>query len=143
MSSTADFSPYRRSTVGYDRLFDHLEHGRSEPQDGYPQVDLERLGEDSFRITLAVPGFDPEDIEVVSHQSQLTISGKQGEPDTSRTFLHRGIVVRPFERRFELADYVQVQEANLDKGLLYITLKRVIPEAMKPHRVPIGGAQPR
>lgn len=138
-----DFSPYRRSTVGFDRLFDFLESaGRAEP-DNYPPFDIEKLSDDSYRITLAVAGFKREEIEIVAHQNMLTISGQRGE-DRGRdgSFLHMGIANRSFERRFELADFVFVTGAELKDGLLSIELAREIPETMKPRRIAIGGEAP-
>lgn len=138
-----DFSPYRRSTVGFDRLFDFLESaGRAEP-DNYPPFDIEKLSDDSYRITLAVAGFKREEIEIVAHQNMLTISGRRGE-DRGRdgSFLHMGIANRSFERRFELADFVFVTGAELKDGLLSIELAREIPEAMKPRKIAIGGGAP-
>jgi molecular chaperone IbpA len=138
-----DFSPYRRSTVGFDRLFDYLESaGRAEP-DNYPPFDIEKLSDDSYSITLAVAGFKREEIEIVAHQNMLTITGRRAE-DRGRdgSFLHMGIASRAFERRFELADFVFVTGAELKDGLLSIELTREIPEAMKPRRISIGGGAP-
>ncbi|HWT42911.1 MAG TPA: Hsp20 family protein [Sphingopyxis sp.] len=143
MRSSFDFAPFRRSTVGFDRLFDLLETDqRGDGSEGYPPFDLARRGEDSYRITLAVAGFRPEDIEVVARQNQLTISGKRGEDKDEEQYLHRGIAARPFERRFQLADYVEVESADFDNGLLRIDLRRVVPEAMKPRKIEIGGSSP-
>jgi molecular chaperone IbpA len=141
MRTNFDFAPYRRSTVGFDRLFDLLETGsRGEGSDGFPPFDIERQAEDSYRITLAVAGFRPEDIEIVAQQNQLTVSGKAVSDDNAAHFLHRGISTRPFERRFQLADFVEVRSAAFDNGLLRIELQRVVPEAMKPRRIAISGA---
>jgi molecular chaperone IbpA len=126
-----------------DRLFDFLESaGRAEP-DNYPPFDIEKLSDDSYRITLAVAGFKREEIEIVAHQNMLTISGRRGE-DRGRdgSFLHMGIANRSFERRFELADFVFVTGAELKDGLLSIELAREIPEAMKPRRIAIDGEAP-
>lgn len=143
MSTTFDFAPYRRSTVGFDRLFDLLETGmRGEGVDGYPPFDIERQGEDSYRITLAVAGFRPDEIEVVAQQNQLTVTGRRAEDKGEGQYLHRGIAARPFERRFQLADFVEVGAASFDNGLLRIDLQRVIPEAMKPRKIEIGGGSP-
>ena len=143
MRSSFDFAPFRRSTVGFDRLFDLLETDqRGDGSEGYPPFDLSRRGENSYRITLAVAGFRPADIEVVAQQNQLTISGKRGEEKDEEQYLHRGIVARPFERRFQLADYVEVESAGFDNGLLRIDLQRVVPEAMKPRKIEIGGSSP-
>lgn len=140
MRTSFDFSPYRRSTVGFDRLFDLLESSARAETDNYPPFDIEQADEDQYRITLAVAGFRPEEIEIVAQNNQLTVSGRKGEePDTSR-YLHRGIATRAFERRFQLADFVVVQDAEFDNGLLRIALRREIPEAMKPRRVEIKAA---
>jgi len=140
MRTNFDFTPYRRSTVGFDRLFDLLESGmRGDAAEGYPPFDIVREGEDSYRITLAVAGFRPEDIEVVAQQNQLTVTGKRPEEEDRADYLHRGIATRAFERRFQLADFIEVGDARFENGLLGIALKRVVPEAMKPRRIAIGG----
>ena len=138
-----DFSPYRRSTVGFDRLFDFLENANRAEQDNYPPFDIEKLGDDSYRITLAVAGFRQSEIEIVAHQNLLTISGRKAE-ERSRdgSFLHVGIATRAFERKFELADFVRVTGAELADGLLRIQLAREVPEAMKPRKIEIGGTAP-
>ncbi|WP_188236631.1 Hsp20 family protein [Sphingopyxis sp. LK2115] len=139
MRSNFDFTPYRRSTVGFDRLFDLLETGmRGDAADGYPPFDIVRQGEDSYRITIAVAGFRPDEIEVIAQQNQLTVTGKRARDDGKGEYLHRGIAARDFERRFQLADYIEVGEAGFDNGLLWIELKRVVPEAMKPRKIAIG-----
>ena len=141
MRTNFDFTPYRRSTVGFDRLFDLLESSaRADPIDGYPPFDIERESEDSYQITLAVAGFRPDDIDIVAQNNQLIVSGRKPDDREERRFLHRGIATRAFERRFQLADFVQVQNANFDNGLLRIALKREVPEAMKPRRIEIAGA---
>jgi molecular chaperone IbpA len=138
-----DFTPYRRSTVGFDRLFDFLEDASRAEQDNYPPFDIEKLGDDSYRITLAVAGFKRDEIEIVAHQNMLTISGrKSDERGRDGNYLHMGIATRAFERRFELADFVQVSGADLSDGLLRIELQREVPEAMKPRKIDIGGARP-
>ncbi len=143
MRTNFDFAPYRRSTVGFDRLFDLLETGmRGDGSDGYPPFDIERQGEDSYRITLAVAGFRPDEIEVVAQQNQLTVTGRRAEDKDEGQYLHRGIAARPFERRFQLADFVEVRSAGFDNGLLRIDLQRVVPEAMKPRKIAIGGSSP-
>ena len=140
MRTNFDFSPYRRSTVGFDRLFDMLERGvRADQGDSYPPYDLEKLGEDSYRITLAVAGFRPDEIEITAQQNQLLVAGKKAtEENAQERYLHRGIAARSFERRFQLADFIEVGSANFQDGLLSIALKRVVPEAMKPRRIEIG-----
>ncbi|APZ97485.1 MAG TPA: Hsp20 family protein [Sphingopyxis sp.] len=146
MRTDFDFTPYRRSTVGFDHLFDLLEKGqRSETSDGFPAFDIVREADDRFRITLAVPGFKPDEIEIVAQQNQLSVSGKPAEEDEKRSYLHRGIARRAFERHFQLADYIEVGAASFADGLLAIELNRVIPEAMKPRKIEIGSgdAEPR
>ena len=137
-----DFTPYRRSTVGFDRLFDYLENISRAEQDNYPPFDIEKLSDDSYRITLAVAGFRREDIDITAQQNMLIISGRRSE-NRSRdgNFLHVGIATRAFERRFELADFVRVTSAELRDGLLSIELVREIPEAMKPRRIDIGSGE--
>ena len=141
MRTDFDFAPYRRSTVGFDRLFNLLEAGTRE-DDGYPPFDILKDGEDSYRITLAVAGFRPEDIEVVAQQNQLTVTGKRAEDNGKGDYLHRGIAARAFERRFQLADFVEAGDASFENGLLSIALKRVVPEAMKPRKIEISGSKP-
>jgi molecular chaperone IbpA len=143
MGNTFDFAPYRRSTVGFDRLFDLLETGtRGDQGDGYPPFDILRESEDGYRITLAVAGFRPEEIEVVSQQNQLTVTGTRAEENGKKQYLHRGIAARSFERRFQLADFIEAGNATFENGLLSIELKRVVPEEMKPRRIEIGGSKP-
>lgn len=138
MRTDFDLTPYRRSTVGFDRLFDMLESRmRAEAGDGYPPFDLERLGDDSYRITLAVAGFRPDEIEIVAHQNQLVVTGRKADEQDPSRYLHRGIAARPFERRFELADFVEVRSAAFENGLLVISLQREVPEAMKPRKIDI------
>lgn len=139
MRTNFDFSPYRRSTIGFDRLFDLLETGtRAEAGDGYPPFDLVKDGDDSYRITLAVAGFRPEEIEIVAQQNQLVVTGRKEDETSPSGYLHRGIAARPFERRFQLADYIEVRSARFENGLLTIALQREVPEAMKPRRIEIG-----
>ncbi len=134
-----DFTPYRRSTVGFDRLFDLLEnHARAAGGDNYPPFNIERRGEDAYRITLAVAGFKPSDIDITAQQNLLTVQGRKGDEATDTEFLHVGIAQRGFERRFELADFVLVDSANLEDGLLTIDLVREVPEAMKPKKIVVG-----
>jgi molecular chaperone IbpA len=134
-----DFSPYRRSTVGFDRLFDYLENVSRAEQDNYPPFDIEKLSDDSYRITLAVAGFKREDIDITAQQNMLIITGRRAENrNRDGNFLHVGIATRAFERRFELADFVRVTLAELRDGLLSIELVREIPEAMKPRKIDIS-----
>lgn len=143
MRTDFDLTPYRRSTVGFDRLFDMLESRmRAEAGDGYPPFDLEKVGDDSYRITLAVAGFRPDEIEIVAHQNQLVVTGRKAEDHAAdQRYLHRGIAARPFERRFELADFVEVRSAAFENGLLVISLQREVPEAMKPRKIDIASGE--
>jgi molecular chaperone IbpA len=140
MRNSFDFTPYRRSTVGFDRLFDLLETGARADADAYPPFDIVRDSEESYRITLAVAGFRPEEIDIVAQQNQLTVTGKHAEGEEAREYLHRGIANRAFERRFQLADYIEVAGARCENGLLSIELRRVVPETMKPRKIEIGSA---
>jgi molecular chaperone IbpA len=126
-----DFSPLWRSTIGFDRLFDLAESAQRATEDNYPPYNIERLGEDSYQISLAVAGFSPDEISITAEQNVVTIEGNKPEK-AEREFLYRGISTRHFKRQFNLADYVQVKNASFDNGLLKIELVREIPEAMKP-----------
>ena len=139
--SRLDFTPYRHSTIGFDRLFDLLEsQARSNSGDNYPPFNIARSGEDNYRITLAVAGFRPQDIDITAQQNLLTVQGKKrDEVDDGSELLHVGIANRGFERRFELADYVRVENASLADGLLIIDLVREVPEAMKPKKIAVNG----
>ena len=135
-----DFTPYRRSTVGFDRLFDLLENNtRNSGGDNYPPFNIERRDEDAYRITIAVAGFRPGDIDITAQQNLLVVEGKKRDEAANGEMLHIGIANRGFERRFELADYVRVENADLADGLLVIDLVREVPEAMKPKKIAIGG----
>ncbi len=135
-----DFSPYRRSTVGFDRLFDLLEgQARLNSGDNYPPFNIERRGQDAYRITLAVAGFKPEYLDITAQQNLLVVQGKKQEEESDSEFLHVGIANRGFERRFELADYVRVDDAKLADGLLAIDLVREVPDAMKPKKIAVNG----
>ena len=137
--SRLDFTPYRRSTVGFDRLFDMLESNvRQGGNDNYPPFNIEKRGDDDYRITLAIAGFRPADLDITAQQNLLTVVGKKRDDTIEGEMLHVGIANRGFERRFELADYVRVANADLADGLLVIDLVREVPEAMKPKKVLIG-----
>ena len=146
MRSAFDFSPYRRSTVGFDRLFDMLENSSfGQAQENYPPFDLIRLDDNQYRIELAVAGFKPDEIDITAQQNVLIVTGRKSE-ETDKSgsdYIYRGIANRSFERRFALADHIQVRGADLKDGLLAIELVREIPEAMKPKKISIGGAQPK
>ena len=144
MRSAFDFAPYRRSSVGFDRLFDMLENSSfGATQENYPPFDLIKLGENDYRIELAVAGFRPDEIDITSQQNQLIVSGRKSEEtdDKGSDYIYRGIANRSFERRFALADHIQVRGADLKDGLLAIELVREIPEAMKPKKINIGGSE--
>ena len=139
--SRLDFTPYRRSTVGFDRLFDMLEsQARANSGDNYPPFNIAKRGEDNYRITLAVAGFRPEDIDITAQANLMVVQGKKREEtDDNGEMLHVGIANRGFERRFELADYVRVANADLADGLLVIDLVREVPDAMKPKKIAVNG----
>jgi molecular chaperone IbpA len=135
-----DFTPYRRSTVGFDRFFDLLESGNRPTQnENYPPFNIERTSENDYLVTVAVAGFKTEEIEIIAQQNMLQVSGrKQSDSNDNRDFLHMGIATRNFERRFQLADYVHVTSADMSDGLLTIALVREIPDALKPRTINIG-----
>lgn len=137
-----DLTPYRRSTIGFDRLFDLLEtSARNASSDNYPPFNLERVADDRYRITLAVAGFSREEIAITAQQNLLLVTGKKDEK-AGANFLHLGIANRSFERRFELADFVFVDDARLNDGLLVVDLVREVPEAMKPKQIAIKTGAP-
>ena len=137
-----DFAPLWRSTVGFDRLFDMLEDDAfraNEPN--YPPYNIERTGEDSYEISLAVAGFTSNEITITAEHNVLTVEGRKAEK-TERHYLHQGISARAFRRQFNLADYVKVSEAVFENGLLQIKLAREIPETMRPRQIPINMGTP-
>ena len=134
-----DLSPLYRSTVGFDRLARMLDEVSTFEAPAYPPYNIERLGEDEYRITIAVAGFSAADVVIEIKGNALTVSGKKAEKSEGKTeYLHQGIAGRAFERRFQLADHVEVKGAEMDNGLLHLSLKREIPEAMKPRTIAIG-----
>jgi molecular chaperone IbpA len=139
---TYDFSPLWRSTVGFDRLFDQINNTQQllENQEGYPPYDIVRTGEESFRISVALAGFTPDDIAITAQQNLLTLAGRRTD-NQEHEYVYKGISARPFERRFSLADHVEVERATFEDGLLQIDLVRKVPEALKPRRIEIGGGQ--
>jgi molecular chaperone IbpA len=139
---TIDFSPLYRSVVGFDRLADLLDTAAADSAAGYPPYNIERTDENAYRVEIAVAGFRPDELDIQVKENLLTVTGRKAANDEPRTFLHRGLAERNFERRFQLADYVVVTEAALADGLLAISLKRELPEALKPRRIEIGVAQP-
>jgi len=145
MRSAFDFAPYRRSTVGFDRLFDMLENGGvGNGGENYPPFDLRKTGENDYQIDLAVAGFRSEEIDITAQQNVLVVSGRKRDESEEKgsDYIYRGIATRSFERRFALADHIQVKGADLKDGLLSIELVREIPEAMKPKKINIGGSEP-
>ena len=138
-----DFSPLYRSSVGFDRLIDMLDQAsRVEPSTNWPPYNVEKTGEDQYRITMAVAGFASDEIELVQQENLLLVAGqKQAESEGSQV-LHRGIATRAFRQKFNLADHVKVVGANMENGLLVIELKREVPEALKPRRIEIGSGTP-
>lgn len=141
---TLNLDPFWRTSVGFDRLFDLVDQSlRFQPEDNYPPCNIVRTGENAYRISLAVAGFKPEQMAVTVEQDTLIVSGRLEKDDGAGDLLYRGIAARPFERRFNLAEYVEVKGASLVNGLLQIELVREVPEAMKPRRIAIttGAAQ--
>ena len=140
-----DFSPLYRSAVGFDRLATLLETAaRTGEADGWPPYNIETTGENAYRIEIAVAGFRPDELTLEVKENLLTVTGRKTANDDSnaRSFLHRGLAERDFERRFQLADYVVVTQADLVNGLLSIELNRELPEALKPRRIEIGTSAP-
>jgi molecular chaperone IbpA len=143
MRSAFDFAPFRRSTVGFDRLFDMLENSSlGNGGENYPPFDLIKEGDNEYRIELAVAGFGSDEIDITSQQNQLIVSGRKSDETEEKgsDYIYRGIANRSFERRFALADHIQVKGAGLKDGLLSIDLVREIPEAMKPKKINIGSS---
>lgn len=140
-----DLTPLYRSTVGFDRLFSLIDQVASHETQGYPPYNIEKSDENAYRVSLAVAGFGPDDLTVETRDGSLTVRGerKAKEGAEPREVLFQGIAARGFERRFQLADYVQVTGASLENGLLHIELRREVPEAKKPRLIPIGGTAPR
>jgi molecular chaperone IbpA len=143
MRSAFDFAPFRRSTVGFDRLFDMLENSSAgQAQENYPPFDLIKDGENEYRIELAVAGFKLEELDIIAQQNVLIVSGRKTDESDEKgsNYIYRGIATRSFERRFALADHIHVRGADMKDGLLAIELVREIPEAMKPKKIDIGSA---
>lgn len=140
--ATYDFTPFYRSTVGFDRLFNRLDSLVGQEAKSYPPYNIEKTGDDTYRISIAVAGFAEGDIAIESRENGLVVKGAKASEadDKSREFLHRGIAERAFELRFQLAEYVEVAGASLENGLLHIELKREIPESKKARQIPIAAA---
>ena len=140
-----DFSPLFRSTIGFDRLarlLDSATHVDSAAL-AYPPYNIEKTGEDAYRLTMAVAGFGRDEIDVTAQENSLTVTGKAKNGEDEGRYLHRGIARRAFERRFSLADHIKVVGARLDNGMLHVDLVHEVPEAMKPRKIEIGAGQPR
>jgi molecular chaperone IbpA len=133
-----DFTPLYRSSVGFDRLFQRLDEAAATENQAYPPYNIERLGENEYRITMAVAGFGPADVNIEAKGNTLTVTGKKADKPAVGDMLHQGIAARGFERRFQLADHVEVKGADMDNGLLHIALERRVPEALKPRQITIG-----
>ena len=139
---TYDLTPFYRSTVGFDRLFSLLDQAAADGSPGYPPYNIERTGENTYRISVAVSGFSQAELSIVAKENTLTIHGEKQINDEEKVgeVLYQGIAARAFERSFQLADYVQVKGATLENGLLHVDLVREIPEAMKPRAIPIASS---
>jgi molecular chaperone IbpA len=138
-----DFTPLYRSTVGFDRMFDLLDSvaGFDAGPTAYPPYNIERLGENEYRITMAVAGFGEDELKVDVKEQTLTVRGEKRAEDKQREFLHRGIASRAFERRFQLADHVEVKGADVKDGMLHIDIVRNVPERLKPRSIAIGNGK--
>jgi molecular chaperone IbpA len=134
---TYDFSPFARSAIGFETLFDRLNDWSRDNNEGYPPYDIVRKGEDQFQINIALAGFARDEITITAEASQLTVSGRKPDRNDNE-YLYQGISARSFERRFNLADYIEVESADFENGLLHINLVRRIPEQMKPRKIAIG-----
>ena len=139
---TIDLTPLYRSVVGFDRLAALMDAASTEAATGYPPYNIERTAENAYRIEIAVAGFKSEDLAIEVKENLLTVQGRKVANDEAKRYLHRGLAERNFERKFQLADYVVVSEANLADGLLSITLKRELPEALKPRQIQISAGAP-
>jgi molecular chaperone IbpA len=138
MRTNLDFSPFYRSSIGFDRIFNLLENASLHQNgDNWPPYDIAKIGEDSYRIVIAVAGFGEGELSITHEPNMLVVSGAESENEEVQ-YLHHGLALRPFTRRFELADYVSVVGARLENGLLFIDLKKEIPEEMKPRRIAIN-----
>ena len=138
---TYDFAPLFRTAIGFDRLArlaDTASEAAATP--AYPPYNIEKIGDDAYRLTMAIAGFGPENLEIVVKENTLVVTGRLADEATKTEVLHRGIAGRAFERRFVLADHIVVDGADLKNGLLHVGLKRVVPESLKPRRITIGSA---
>jgi molecular chaperone IbpA len=144
MMRTFDFAPLYRSTIGFDHLSQLLDSiaQREQTQPSYPPYNIERLGPDDYRISMAVAGFTDGELKIQSEHQTLKVRGEKAEDSAERQYLHQGIAARNFERVFQLADHIKVVNAHLENGLLHVDLRREVPEAMKPRQIPIGTGNP-
>lgn len=141
----AELTPFYRSTVGFDRMLDLIDQDTrpAEPEDNFPPYDIERIGEDRYRITMALAGYAPNDLLIMAEPNVLRVEGQKPDNESERNFLHRGIARRPFRRQFDLADFVRAVSASYENGILSIELEREVPEAMKPKRIDIATGAPQ
>ena len=135
--ATLDFTPLFRSSVGFDRIPDLLTSAMARSEEGYPPYNVEKCGEDQYRIVMALAGFSKDEVEIIVEQNHLVVRGEKKDQNGT-TYLHRGIANRAFTRHFELADFIEVTNATMGEGLLVIELKREVPEALKPRSIPIN-----
>ncbi len=141
--TTVDFAPLFRTAIGFDRLARLVDTAASgQDAQSYPPYNIEKTGEDSYRLTMAVAGFRPEDLDVTAKDNTLLVSGRVANEGQKTELLYRGIAGRAFERRFVLADHIVVEGADVEHGLLHVGLRRVVPEALKPRKIVIGSAAP-
>ena len=140
-----DFSPLLRSAIGFDRMARLADTAAAAANaQGYPPYNIEKTGEETYRLTMAVAGFRPEDLDITAQDNTLTVTGRAPQvPEDGRRYLHRGIAGRAFERRFVLADHIVVEGAKLENGLLHVALKREVPEALKPRRIEVQASRPQ
>ncbi|MFT4465901.1 MAG: small heat shock chaperone IbpA [Sodalis sp. (in: enterobacteria)] len=132
-----DFSPLYRSAIGFDRLVNLLEAGQGQGNGGYPPYNVELVSENQYRIAIAVAGFAESELEITAHDNLLTVKGAHASDQSERNYLYQGIAERNFERKFQLAEHIQIKGAQLANGLLFIDLERVVPETLKPRRIEI------
>ena len=142
--TTFDFAPLFRTAIGFDRLARLVDTAASNAEaSGYPPYNIEKLGDESYRLTMAVAGFKPEELDLTVKDNTLVISGRPAVETQKHEVLYRGIAGRAFERRFVLADHIVVDGADVENGLLHVALKRVVPEALKPRRIPVSATAPQ
>ena len=140
--TTFDFSPLFRSTIGFDRLSQLLDQALVDEGSSYPPYNIEKTGEDAYRITMAIAGFGEDDLNIVAQENMLVVSGRAKPSDEKTEFLYRGIAGRAFERRFQLADHIKVVGAQLVNGLLHVDLVREVPEAKRPRSIKVESGAP-